>query len=219
MSLHTYRQAFLLALSLLTAAALVATPLAAYAKRKPDKGNSHHAHKQVKKLHKELYGGGGPPPWAPAHGYRRKHGGATVYVPPFGIDVGICNRQLIGAAMGGAAGGLLASELADRSDKAVAVAGGVILGAMLGGSIGRSMDQLDQRCVGQILEHAPSQRTVAWENPDKESRYAVTPDRTYQHEDGRYCREYTSTATIAGESQETTGTACRQPDGSWQIVN
>jgi len=215
----SYRQAFLLALALVTTAALMAAPLAARAKGKPGKGMPHHAHKQLKHHPGELYAGGGPPPWAPAHGYRRKQGGTMVYVPPFGIDVGICNRRLIGAAAGGTAGGLLASRMADGSDRGVAIAGGVILGAMIGGSIGASMDQLDQRCVGQIFEHAPSQKTVAWENPDNQTEYAVTPDRTYQSEDGRYCREYTSTASIGGEPQQTTGTACRQPDGSWQIVN
>ena len=32
------------------------------------------------------------------------------------------------------------------------------------------------------------------------------------------CREYTSTTTIDGRPQRVTGTACRQPDGSWRIV-
>lgn len=33
------------------------------------------------------------------------------------------------------------------------------------------------------------------------------------------CREYQSTTTIAGQPQNMVGTACRQPDGSWRIVN
>jgi len=33
------------------------------------------------------------------------------------------------------------------------------------------------------------------------------------------CREYRSPTTIDGRPQETIGTACRQPDGSWRIVN
>ena len=32
------------------------------------------------------------------------------------------------------------------------------------------------------------------------------------------CRDYTATATIAGEQQQIVGRACRQPDGSWRIV-
>ena len=39
---------------------------------------------------------------------------------------------------------------------------------------------------------------------------------TYRGE--RICREYRTTATIAGRRQHLYGTACRQPDGSWQRV-
>ncbi len=37
--------------------------------------------------------------------------------------------------------------------------------------------------------------------------------------DTSYCREYTNTTMIDGQEQVTTGMACRQPDGSWRIVN
>ena len=41
------------------------------------------------------WGHGGPPPWAPAHGYRRKHGqGPQSYAAPFGIGTGGCNKQV-----------------------------------------------------------------------------------------------------------------------------
>lgn len=33
----------------------------------------------------------------------------------------------------------------------------------------------------------------------------------------RYCREYNGQALVAGRYQQTYGTACMQPDGSWQI--
>jgi surface antigen len=32
------------------------------------------------------------------------------------------------------------------------------------------------------------------------------------------CREFTSTVTIDGRDQQVVGQVCRQPDGSWQIV-
>lgn len=34
-----------------------------------------------------------------------------------------------------------------------------------------------------------------------------------------YCREYTKTVTIGGRVEEAYGTACYQPDGSWEVVN
>jgi len=34
---------------------------------------------------------------------------------------------------------------------------------------------------------------------------------------GTYCRECRTTVDVGGESAY--GTSCRQPDGSWQIIN
>ena len=33
-----------------------------------------------------------------------------------------------------------------------------------------------------------------------------------------YCREYQRTVTIGGKAQQTYGTACMQPDGSWRVA-
>ena len=35
---------------------------------------------------------------------------------------------------------------------------------------------------------------------------------------GQQCREYQSTAMINGQPQQTVGTACLQPDGTWRII-
>ena len=35
---------------------------------------------------------------------------------------------------------------------------------------------------------------------------------------GQQCREYQSTAMINGQPQQTVGTACLEPDGTWRIV-
>ena len=42
---------------------------------------------------------------------------------------------------------------------------------------------------------------------------------TYTDNSGRTCREFQSTAKIAGSTQPTYGTACPQPDGSWRVIN
>lgn len=43
--------------------------------------------------------------------------------------------------------------------------------------------------------------------------------RTVNDNTGRYCREYTSTTSIGGRPASSYGTACMQPDGSWEIQN
>lgn len=159
----------------------------------------------------------GPPPWAPAHGYRRKQGQPAVYAAPFGIDVGKCYRETVGSVLGGVAGAALGSRIGEGSGKLAAVVGGTLLGVLVGGSVGRSLDRLDYACAGQALEHAPDNRTIVWNNPETGGSYRLTPTRAYQA-DGRFCREYVTTATVGGRSQQVYGTACRGPDGSWQIV-
>ncbi len=175
------------------------------------RNNGHHAVRHH----------GGPPPWAPAHGYRSQHRGSvqTAYVAPYGIAGGSCNRKEVGLILGGLTGGLIGSKLTSKKDRAVGIIGGAILGAIVGSSIGKSMDKADHHCVGQALEHAPDSQAVAWSNPDNGSRYRVTPVNSYQTASGGYCREYQTISTVNGRSQETYGTACRQDDGAWKMMN
>ncbi len=159
-----------------------------------------------------------PPPWAPAHGYRYRDGGQQLGRLPLDLDTGRCNRELLGSLLGAAAGGLTGSRIGDGRGQLAAVAGGTLLGFLIGGTLGRNMDEVDQNCVGQALEHAGDGQQIAWNNPQTGAQYQIVPTRTAQGSDGRYCREYTATSVISGRNQQTYGRACRQPDGSWQIV-
>ena len=69
------------------------------------------------------------------------------------------------------------------------------------------------------LEYNRTNEATPWVNPDTGESGSVVPTRTYQNAAGQPCREFTQTVIIAGQKQEAYGTACRQPDGSWQIVN
>ncbi len=161
----------------------------------------------------------GPPPWAPAHGYRYAHapqGPSAGYLPPFGIDVGRCSRDLIGAAIGAAGGGLAGAQFGKGDGQLAATAVGVFIGALVGGAVGRTMDQVDQACAVQVLEHAPDGQRIVWPSSGG-PQYAVLPTQSFRTHDGTYCREYQATASIGGQPQRVYGTACRMPDGSWKI--
>jgi surface antigen len=190
-----------------------------------------------------------PPPWAPAHGYRDKHKdkhghghghdredddeddgdhrgkrayvipSQPVYVVPYGIAQGTCNRKLLGQVLGGAAGAAIGSQIGQGNGKTLAMVGGGILGVIVGGNIGQSMDRVDQGCVGQILEHAPDHQTIAWTDPNNGGQYQVIPEKPYKTRDGRYCRTYLTNAVIDGYNRQVSGTACRQPNGIWQTAN
>lgn len=145
-------------------------------------------------------------------------GGLPVAVGPVPDLPGLaCNRDLIGGVLGGAAGGVLGSQVGKGDTRTAATIGGTIIGVLVGGSIGRAMDQIDQACVGQALEYAPSDRPVVWHNPDGGS-YELTPLRTFEH-DGTFCREYRTDAVINSQARQAVGTACRTPDGAWRLVD
>lgn len=170
----------------------------------------------------------GPPDWAPAHGQMkkdkkyRKHKSyyadsaeVDVHVPMY-IENGTCNREAVGNVIGGVVGGIAGNQVGGGDGKKLATVAGALIGWFVGGSIGKSMDEADKYCTGQALSHAPDGSSVEWRNPDEDADYKVTPTKTIKSED-KYCREYTTEATIGGETQQTYGTACRQVDGSWKI--
>jgi surface antigen len=174
-----------------------------------------------------------PPPWAPAWGWRAKHARTwsypypaysydpspdAAYGVPFGINLGRCNRTLIGGLLGGAAGAALGSQIGKGDGRTAAVIGGTVLGALLGGAIGRAWDRADYACLGQTLEYGDNRRPVVWRGPGGEA-YRVTPREPYLGPGGRYCREFATTGQIGGRREQLYGTACRQPDGSWRIVS
>lgn len=182
-------------------------------KRHHERKTRHHVRHEV------VYHGGGPPPWAPAHGYRHQHRNLHTevhYTVPFGIAVGTCHRDALGAALGAAGGGLLAAGLSDGDSRAIF--GGILGGALLGAALGDAASGIDRDCFGQALEHAPSHETVTWRNPDEDTTYRFTPTRTYESEGDGYCREYTTSISIGGREETAFGTACRQPDGSWESL-
>ncbi len=128
-------------------------------------------------------------------------------------------RATVGAAGGAAAGGLLASALGGESE---AIGAGVILGGLLGGAVGDSLDRVDRMYAADTaqyaLEYDRSGTTSTWHNPDTGHYGSVTPVETYQTARGEYCREFQQTVTVGGRTEDAYGTACREPDGSWRIL-
>ena len=161
-----------------------------------------------------------PPSWAPAHGYRAKQAYQGLnFDPSFtACDTGLTGSDLVGGAIGATIGGLIGSQIGDGRGQMAATGAGVLLGAILGIQAMSSMTPADEGCAMQTLERAPEDQTVRWQNPDTNAHYTVTPTRTTE-ENGRYCREYTTTVTIGGKLEEAYGRACRQPDGSWQNIS
>lgn len=186
----------------------------------PWKGDGEHGKGKPAKA--QQHPGGGPPPWAPAHGYRAKQKGHYYEEPAvyerrsreFGIATGTCNRETLGTVLGGVVGGVVGSKVGDRDDRTVTTIAGVVVGALIGREIGKRMDRADQACTGQVLERAADHETVRWRNAQTGVEYLVTPERTFQRDD-RYCRTYTTVALTGSERHSLRETACRNQDGAW----
>lgn len=133
------------------------------------------------------------------------------------------NKQQIGAVAGALGGGYLGSNVGKGKGRTLATIAGALGGAYLGGQLGASLDKADrayyQNTTQSALEQTPAGTTSRWINPDTGNSGTVTPTRTYESSSGNYCREFTQTIVIGGEKQEAYGTACRQGDGTWRVVN
>lgn len=133
------------------------------------------------------------------------------------LAAGCARKEHAGGVIGGAFGGALGSQIGTGVGRAVASAAGALGGSYIGGEIGRAMDEADRQRVHETLERSPTGESVAWTNPDTGVAYEVTPTHTYDSQ-GTPCRKYTTEAWISGEREVVTGTACRQPDGSWEAM-
>jgi surface antigen len=132
------------------------------------------------------------------------------------------SKENIGSAVGAIGGAWIGSNVGKGKGQIVAIAAGTLLGAGLGKELGATLDRGDlayyEKVSQNSLENTPTDQTTSWVNPDTGASGAITPVRTFQGGGGQYCREYQQTITIDGKTENGYGTACRQSDGSWKIV-
>jgi surface antigen len=127
-------------------------------------------------------------------------------------------KQDQGVIIGAIVGGILGHQVGGGSGQTIATIIGTVAGAAIGGSIGRSMDDTDRLKAAHALETVRTDVPTQWVNPDTGYEYTLTPTRTFDSGTGP-CREYTVDAMIGGETEQIYGTACRQADGSWEVIN
>lgn len=135
----------------------------------------------------------------------------------------VVNKTNIGTLAGAVAGGVVGSNIGGGSGEVAATIAGTLLGGYLGREIGASLDRADMAYMKQTnqraLENAQPGETLPWSNPQTGHSGSITPSGYYQTAGGQYCREFSQTIRVGNEVERGYGTACRQPDGTWQIVN
>lgn len=126
-------------------------------------------------------------------------------------------KEDTGALAGAAVGGAVGHNFGSGTGKVLATFAGAVLGAFAGSNIGRRLDVYDEMQAQRALEYNETGASTSWVNPDSGHNVTFVPTDTYQQDSGRYCREYRTEVEVGGSVEEAYGTACRKPDGSWEI--
>lgn len=128
-----------------------------------------------------------PPPWAKAHGWRKKNDPSYVgytgkrWTKDYGVVEGHCNTDQVGA--------------------------------VIGAKIGRAIDDSDRACMGHALELAGEHKTVTWKSA-KGVQYELTPTKNIGDR-ANPCREFVTRVSSARVADAVKGVACRRGNGEW----
>ncbi len=133
------------------------------------------------------------------------------------------NKQTGGAVLGGLAGGVIGAVFGSGTGQILGAIAGTLVGAFIGSEIGKRLDERDRLLMGQsteeALESSLSAKVNTWRNPDTGHSGTVVAKPAVEKPDGGICREFTQTVTAEGKTEKATGTACREPDGTWKVIN
>ena len=135
---------------------------------------------------------------------------------------GSMSRETVGSVVGAIGGAFLGAEVGLAGSPALGASVGTFVGTTVGREIGKGMDQRDIEKMYEAQQEAyaaPIGETIYWENPETENHGSFTATRQGETISGQYCREFEQTITVDGEKEMAYGTACQQPDGSWQVIN
>lgn len=100
---------------------------------------------------------------------------------------------------------------------------GVPAGTYVGSGLGAKLEAEDRtflrRYTQDALEYNRLWQVSEWRNPRSGSAGSVMPVRTYRTGQGRHCREFETTLSVAGEdARRAIRRACREDDGTWRLI-
>ncbi len=127
---------------------------------------------------------------------------------------------ILGGLAGAALGGYVGSRFGSGGGKTAATIGGVVLGGIAGNQLGKTLTCEDEEYVQDTTYNAlETGETGTWSNSDSGNHGKVQPGEVYTNNQGHECRTFEQEVYVNGQPVQDTGTACKQPDGSWQITS
>lgn len=131
-------------------------------------------------------------------------------------------KEAVATLVGTVGGGVIGAQFGTGTGQWVGAGLGGITGGLAGNAIGRYIDEFDNRRANQAFQRAsqvPVGEVVYWNNTRTGNWGCYKPLREgHSSVQGLYCREYETTAVIQGRKQRIYGTACRQPNGTWELM-
>lgn len=129
----------------------------------------------------------------------------------------------VGTLIGGIVGGLIGSQFGSGTGQSVSIALGAGLGALAGDEIARRLTERDKQMAAATLEDAlennETDKNSGWSNPESGNSGSSSVGEKYeQAKTGNDCRDFETTVFTDDGESSATGTACRNDDGSWEVV-
>ena len=128
-----------------------------------------------------------------------------------------------GVIIGAVLGGLLGNAAGSRGNQGASTAAGVFAGGAIGAMLSSNLDCEDRtyayRAYGDGFNSGRNNATYQWRNPRNNQRGELFVRDYYDDPDGFRCANYTQRIFIGNRPEEASGRACRQPDGSWAMVD
>ena len=128
----------------------------------------------------------------------------------------------VGTGIGAVSGAVIGSQFGGGSGQTVAAVVGALAGAWVGNKVAQNMTAQDRgyyETAATRAVAAPVGQQITWYNPQSGNQGTIVPVREGRDTTGNACREYQQTVTIGGKTERAYGTACKQADGSWKIIN
>jgi len=131
--------------------------------------------------------------------------------------------SFLGTGLGAIAGGVVGSQIGRGGGQAVATGVGVVTGAVIGNEVGQSIDNANRSTypMSPSYSYDPGAAPFSVGYMPYAPNYVAPPAAPPIYVDqsaGTYCRPFSQEIIIDGQRQESYGTACLQPDGSWRVT-
>jgi len=133
---------------------------------------------------------------------------------------GMGRGETVGTLGGAAAGALLGSQLGKGNGRLLGLTAGALAGGFLGNRLGARFDERDRERDAMAERDAIERnQPISWRNEATGNAGEVLPRQSFTDPAGRLCRQYEHSVVVEGRREAGIGTACRNPDGNWAVVD